>query len=123
MNLHNIASGCIGAINPNTAGTLQPSEGYVTNDDGSRSPSYEGSVPVQVQVQALTTAKLVQLEQLNIAGSTHVLFISGEIDGVLRADRKGGDLITLSDGRRYLVTAVLEQWSNWAQASVTMQVP
>ena len=64
---------------------------------------------------------------LNIQGSTHKVYLSDPINGVVRSTRKGGDLISLNDPvhgpQTYLVTAVLEQWPDWTCAAATLQSP
>ena len=121
MNLHQIVSGVIQAVNPNQLITIQTSTGYTTNSDGSRVPGYAPAFDARGQVQELTTRDLHQLDALNIQGSMRTIYINGEIDAIIRISQKGGDLITLVDGSVWLTTAVLEQWPDWCKVAVTMQ--
>lgn len=121
MNLHNIVSGAIGAINPLQAANVQYSNGYTTAADGSQVPSYIEVDNVQVQVQALTAKELQHLASLNIQGVMKALYLNGNSQGVVRPLGQGGDLFTLVSGT-WLVTTVLETWdTGWCKVAVTLQ--
>lgn len=121
MNLHNIVSGAIGAINPFQAANVQYSNGYTTAADGSQAPSYIEVDNVQVQVQALTAKELQHLAALNIQGVMKALYLNGNSQGVVRPLGQGGDLFTLVSGT-WLVTTVLETWdTGWCKVAVTLQ--
>lgn len=124
MNLHGIAAGAIGAVNPMVPGTIQVSSGYTTSDDGSRVPTYTTVEDVPMQVQALTFRDLQQTDSLNLQGTRRAIYIDGRVDGLVRPDNKGGDIITLTDGPNagtWLVAMVLEQWPDWCKVAVTLQ--
>lgn len=121
MNLHGIVSGAIGTINPNVTVSIEVSTGTTMLDDGTRVPKYASPVTVLAQIQPLTGGDLRQLESLNLQGDFQGIYISGNIDGLVRADNKGGDKITFPDGRVYLVTTVLESWPDWTKCAVTLQ--
>jgi hypothetical protein len=121
MNLHNIVSGAIGAINPFQAANVQYSNGYTMAADGSQVPSYIEVDNVQVQVQALTAKELQHLAALNIQGVMKALYLNGNSQGVVRPLGQGGDLFTLVSGT-WLVTTVLETWdTGWCKVAVTLQ--
>lgn len=117
----------VAAVNPTTYGSVRISTGYTTNDDGDRVPTYKIQNRVPMQVQALTERDIFQTDMLNVGGSTHVVFIRGQVDGLVRKDNKGGDLIAFrwptaaSPIRTWLVTSVLEHWPDWTKVSVTLQ--
>jgi hypothetical protein len=121
MNLHAIVSGNIQAINPYIQLIVQISTGYATNPDGSRVPSYAPNQIVFGDVQALQYNDIVQLDALNIQGERRKIYINGEVDGLIRVENKGGDLITTPDGNVWLVALVLEYWSQWVSVAVTLQ--
>jgi hypothetical protein len=123
VNLHNLATGYVGAVNPPMIATLQASTGSTTNPDGSRVPTYAPAVQVSCQIQALQYNDLVKLQGLNIQGVRHKVYLNGKWEGVVRADRRGGDLLTMPDGTLYLVVQVLENWPDWCSLAVTEQVP
>ena len=124
MNLHGIVSGYLSAVNPPITVTIQPSTGYATNADGSRVPTYGASQSVQAQRQALQYTDIVQMDGLNIQGTRCKLYLNGNWNGLVRADQKGGDLITLPDGSIWLVAVIAENWSEqdgWTCVLCTLQ--
>ena len=121
MNLHSIVSGAISAVLPPTNLTIQVSTGYTTNADGSRSPSYAPSQIKSGFVQALQYNDIVQLDALNIQGERRKIYINGQVDGLVRVENKGGDLITDQNGNVWLVALVTEYWPGWCSVAVTLQ--
>ena len=121
MNMHGLVAPYVGVVNPRVLGTIQVSTGNTTNADFSRSPTYTTYTNVLMQVQALSNQDLKQLEGLNLQGNMKAIYITGPVDGVVRATSKGGDLITLPDGSVWLVTIVLEDWPDWTKVAVTQQ--
>lgn len=125
MNLHNIVGPIVAAVNPFTKATLQISTGYTTAADGTQVPAYAPAIAVTVQRQALQYNDLVQIQGLNIQGEKAAFYVSGNWQGVVRPDRKGGDILTLADGTVWLVVQVLENWSStdgWAKVAAVRQL-
>jgi hypothetical protein len=127
VNLHAIVSGAIQVVNPNQPAMIQYSTGYVTNPDGSRSPSYAAATTVSAQVQELRVRDLWHLQGLNLQGSERKIYLYGSVSAIERVSQKGGDLITTQDGKVWLTNAVLEQWDDgangpaWCAVSVILQ--
>jgi hypothetical protein len=123
MNLHQIASGAIGMVNPFITVTILRSAGYVTDLDGTRVPAYETlSGPAQVQDLASDDLRLLTDAGINIQGARKNVYLNGQWAGVVRADKQGGDIFQFS-GADWLVTMVPEQWPDWTKVIVTMQSP
>jgi len=112
MNLHSIANNVIQMVNPNVTASLQVFSGIVTNSDGSRAPTYLAPVTIQVQRQSLTADELRQVDGLNLSAEKYGFYLEGSIVGILRADNRGGDLLTMPNGNIFLVVQVLERWRN-----------
>ena len=121
MNLHGIAGPVIAAVNPMVSVTVRISNGYATNSDGSRTPSYQTPVTVQAQIQAMTYRDLQQVDGLNLNGTRRAIYLYGAMNGVVRVSQQGGDLITTADGNVWLTALVLEQWPDWVKVAVTLQ--
>ncbi len=119
MNLNDLVSSAIGAINPQVSISVQISTGYTTNPDGTQVPTYSANT-AWGQVQPLSSQDLRNLDGLNIQGVTAKVYLTGDFEGVFRVLGKGGDLLTFN-GQTYLVTAVLERWPDWTCVGVTMQ--
>lgn len=122
MNLHEIARGAVGAVNPPILATLLASTGYTTLPDGSRTPSYATPVQCEIQVQALTYNDIVQLDGMNIQGVRRAVYLNGQWNGVVRVGSEGGDLLTFN-GQTWLVAMVLEGWDTpgWTKLAVVLQ--
>lgn len=125
VNLRAIANSVTRAINPNVPVTVQISDGYTVDDAGNPKPRYiQPAVSTMAQVQQLTTRELAHMEELNIQGSLVNIYLNGKVSGIVRKDRKGGDLITVLDGVAaglYLTTLVSEQWGPWVKVVCTLQ--
>lgn len=121
MNLHAIVAPLVGVINPMVNATVQVSTGYTTAADGSRVPAYAPPVTVKTQFQALQYNDIVQADALGVQGVRSKVYITGEVDGLVRAQGKGGDLITTPDGKVWKVAVVAENWPGWTCAIVTLQ--
>ncbi len=124
LNLHNIAGNAVGAISPWIKAKLQLSTGSATDTDGTRIPAYAPPRDIKIKVQSLTFSDLRQLDGLNIEGEKRALYLTGDVSGVSRADKKGGDIVTLPDGTVWLTVCVLEDWvltSGWVKLAVVRQ--
>lgn len=124
MNLHRVASGVIAAVNPPVAVSVQINTGEITNDDFTRAPSYADPVTALAQVQPLTNRDLRQIDGLNLQGTLKAIYLSGQIDGIVRSTNQGGDKIVFPDGSTWLVTLVSEGWdttAGWCKVIATLQ--
>jgi hypothetical protein len=121
MNLHDVVSGAIGAINPFQPCTYQQSAGYSMAPDGSQIPAYASFYPVQCQIQPLSSTDLRQLDAVNVTRAQRKIYMTGNAQGVNRAAVKGGDLFTFPDGTVWLVVQPLEAWPDWCSVAVTQQ--
>ena len=122
MNLHQIVRGQIGAINPFVIGRVFVNQGWTTLPDGVRNPNYELPIDVSMQVQALAAEELKQVDGLNIQGIKRAIYLNGRINGIVRMEEKGGDLVVLPDGTKWLVILALEYWPDWCKVAVTQQL-
>ncbi len=120
MNLHQMAAGYIGMVNPFIRAELLRSTGYTTNPDGTRTPTYDVIHNGMIQVQSLSSDDLKQIEGLNIQGSKNGVYLNGDWNGVVRANRQGGDILKFND-QTWLVVTVLENWPDWSKLLVVLQ--
>lgn len=124
MNLHLTAGNALSFLSPWITGTIQKSTSYTTAADGTRTPAGQ-SATVQLKVQALTGKELAMVDGLNIQGEKRGIYVQGNYGGMVRADGTGGELITLSDGTRWLNICTLENWfltSGWVKMAVVRQL-
>lgn len=121
MNLHGIVRGAIQAVNPDVPVSVRRSTGATQDASGRSIPGYAPAVAAMGQRQALTGKDLRFLENLNVQGVTDKMYLYGNIEGLIRADGRGGDLITCA-GHVYKVGAVLERWPDWCALALIMQL-
>ena len=125
MNLHQIVSSSIGAVNPFIPITAKISTGYTVGPNYKQEPTYT-TIETTGQVQALSGDNLKHLLGLNIQGASQKVYLNGNFEGLLRDDSKGGDLLTFSlngaPAKTYLIVCVFERWPDWCSVAVQMQV-
>lgn len=83
------------------------------------------ALSVQAQIQPIAWKDIQMLDGLNIEGIRWKAFLNGQLDGLVRPERKGGDLLVIPPGHRHagtwLVAQVLAQWPDWVEAAITLQ--
>ena len=75
---------------------------------------------MRIQVQALTSPELRQLDSLNIQGVMKAVYLSGRWHGAVRVGQQGGDLLKFH-GQTWLAVQVIENWSTWSKLAVVLQ--
>lgn len=123
MNLHAIVRPAIGAVNPDTLGTLFSCTGYTTAANGKQRPTYDRTDNVGMQVQPLSSKEIEHLDSLNIQNASRAVYVNGIVKGIDRKSGAGGDLLEFN-GATWLVVAVLETWdgATWTKVAVTKQM-
>ncbi|HEV2540197.1 MAG TPA: hypothetical protein VGU03_10870 [Frateuria sp.] len=121
MNLHGIAAGAVGTVNPFISAQVFPSTGYTTAPDGSRVPGYAAPVTVAIQKQEMSFKDLQHVDGLNLQGIFCSVYLAGAIYGVDRGTARGGDKFVFA-GQTWLVVAVPEQWPDWCRVILCLQV-
>lgn len=121
MNLHGVVSAAVNGINPFLQVNIKRSTGYSVGADGLGTPTYAAILPVQGQVQALTSDELKQISGINQQGEKLAIYVNGTLMGESRPDSLGGDILTLPDGSTWLVLQVLENFARsagWTKAAI-----
>jgi hypothetical protein len=65
-----------------------------------------------------------QMEGLNLGGVRYKVYLHGEVDALVRSEKKGGDLVIIPSGPHagtWLVAMILEQFPDWCCAAITLQ--
>ena len=125
MNLRGLVNQYTQITNPNIQINWIQSTGYTTNVAGKRTPT-SLTLTVKAQVQALDTTNLQHTDGLNITGVMRSVYLYGNAAGVVRADNIGGDILVFPEipngcNRNWLITKVVETWSDWCHVIVTLQ--
>lgn len=120
LDLRSIANTAIQTVNPDITVEVWKSSGYVIGAGLKQIPSYEAPITGPAQIQALSSDELKQMDGLNISGVMKVIYFKGALNGVVKPDSKGGDLVKWG-GKTWLITRVLENWEVWTKAVITYQ--
>lgn len=125
MDVRAIANGLTQAVNPNTSVTWVQASGYTTDAAGNRTPTTT-STTVQAQVQGLTASDLRHVDGLNIQGVMRSVHLFGNVQGVVRIDQQGGDILQFPEVpggtvRNWRVVQVMETWATWCRVIVALQ--
>lgn len=131
MDLRTIANAASNCINPNMIVSVQTSNGFTIGAAGRQQPQYNPAILGPAQIQALDNADLKKIEGMNLSGSIRALYMKGNLAGVIRADSKGGDLVTIAPARGvptlfvgvWLIAKVLESWPLWTKCVIVKQSP
>ena len=123
-----MANRLIQQVNQDIVGTwVRSTGGYTTAADGTRTPETY-SKGVLMQVQAMTGKDLAHVDGLGIQGVMRSVVMWGDVQGIVRADQKGGDVLQFAERmggpvRNWLVVSVMETWPTWARVIVALQNP
>lgn len=131
INLHAAVRGPIQTVNPDQVIAWQRSTGFTDTPSGKQVPGYAASVDVNGNVQPLSRKDLEHRDMQNIQGVTRAVYLFGNVQGVVRPDAKGGDLLTFPQVRGgppnlWKVCAVLETWgpdvTGWCKVGAVLQL-
>jgi hypothetical protein len=127
MNLRSLANSATQIVNKNITAIWRSSTGYSVNADFSRSPDYSDT-EIKIQSQAISSDDLKHIQELNIQGILRSVYIYGNLQGVVRADEKGGDLLIFKEvpsapDRTWKVIKVVETWPDWSHVIACMMNP
>lgn len=129
MDLRGIANSVSNAVNANMIVSLAASTGSTQGAGYRQVPSYATPVDGPAQIQALDSVDLKQIDGLNISGVVRAIYLRGVLNGVIRPNGNGGDVITIAAPAppqyigTWLVAKVLETWPTWTKAAIVLQVP
>lgn len=76
------------------------------------------------QIQPTTWRDLQLLDGLNVSGVRWKAFLQGQVNGIVRPEKKGGDLLVVPSGPHagtWLIAQVMEQWPDWVLCAITLQ--
>jgi hypothetical protein len=127
MDLRSYANAVSNTVNPNILVTLQASNGFTIGAGQRQVPSYLPNVTGPAQIQALDGSDLKKLDGLNIQGDLKKIYLRGLLNGVIRPNSTGGDLIVITAPApayligTWLITKVLESWPLWTSAAIVLQ--
>ena len=121
IDVFDIAGAATGIVNPQIEAVLKVSDGVTQNPDFSTTPKII-ELAMQIEVQALSSSDLQQIQSINQGSDMRAIYIIGGIKGLNRPLQCGGDIINFY-GSDWLVTQSLEEWGmgEWSKVAVTRQ--
>lgn len=128
IDVRGIANGAVQIVNRNVWVTLKQASGqYTTDAAGHRTPGFV-TADYKAQVQALSGSDLRHVDGLNIQGVMRSVHLYGNVQGVVRADKLGGDLLMFPEVpcgpvRNWRVVQVMETWPTWCRVIALLQNP
>lgn len=125
MNLRGMANSVTQNVNANQIISLKRNTGYTTDTNYNQVPTFE-TVSGAAQIQALGPKDLQHVDALNLQNVSRKVYLYGNWMGVVRADSKGGDILTFpqvpgGDAQDWKVVTVFETWESWCSVGVALQ--
>lgn len=126
IDVRGMANTLIQQVNENiSADWIRSTGGYTTDAAGHRTPA-QSTTTIQAQVQGLSASDLQHIDGLNIQGVKRSVHMYGNVQGVVRSDQQGGDILRFPEipggaVRDWRVIAVMETWADWARVVVVLQ--
>jgi hypothetical protein len=127
MDLRTISNQVSNSVNGNVIVTLNASNGFTIGAGQRQIPTYLPGVTGPAQIQALDSLDLKKIDGLNIQGDIKKIYLRGLLNGVIRPNSTGGDLIVIAAPApayligTWLITKVLESWPLWSSAAIVLQ--
>lgn len=126
MNLQSIAWGQTKAINPSSRVLIKRSAGFVVNSAFQQVPQFS-TYEAFVDLQALNYEDIRHADLMSIQGMRRKMYITGQVNGLVRYAAQGGDLVNITDatstwnGTWWKVADVTEYWQGWNSSCITLQ--
>ena len=109
MNLHDIVSSAINAVNPFQPITITKRGTYTVNEYGERSVSPSSSITVLADVQPLSSEDIKFINNYNQSSIYRSFWVSTDVSGINRPLAKSGDIVTYY-GDTYYVMGMKVDW-------------
>jgi hypothetical protein len=128
MDLRGLANSISNAVNENMIVTVTPSTGFTIGAGAKQIPTYGSGVTGPAQLQALDSVDLKQIDGLNLQGLIRAIYLRGALNGVVRPNGTGGDLVTIAAPApvpyrgTWKVAKVLETWPLWTKCALVLEV-
>lgn len=124
MNLHEIASSAINAINPFVEITITPRGGYSVNQYGETVVTDGTSYKVKADVQPVNSEDIKFINNYNESSEYKAFWVSANVSGLNRPLARSGDKV-VCNGNTYYVTNMPEDWYEtvgWSHFIGTLQL-
>lgn len=109
MNLHEIASGAINAVNPFQEVTITPKSEYTVNQYGEAEATAGTPYTIMAQIQPVSSEDIAFISDYNQSTVYRSFWVSANPSGINRPQAKGGDIVTWGD-KTFYVAQMPEAW-------------
>ena len=109
MNLHEVVSSAINAINPFQEIAIVSRGGYVVNDYGETVVCTDKKITVMADIQPVSSEDIKFINNYNQSSIYKSFYVSEDVHGLNRPLAKSGDIIEWN-GNTYYVTSLKEGW-------------
>ena len=109
MNLHEVASKAINAINPFQTITITPRSGYTVNEFGETIVGEGQAYTIQADVQPVSSEDIKFINNYNQSTIYKAFWVSANAYGLNRPMARGGDKV-ICNGKIYYVISMPEDW-------------
>lgn len=125
IDIYGLANSVIQDVNPDSSISWVRNSGYTTDDAGKRTATTT-TTTILAQIQGLSASDLRHIDGLNIQGVMRSVHMKGNVQGVVRADSKGGDILQFPEipgesNKNWRVIQVMETWPEWSRVIVVLQ--
>ena len=109
MNLHEIVSSAINAVNPFQTITIKSRGGYFVNEYGEREALDNITMTCKADIQPVSSEDIKFINNYNQSSIYKSFYVSMEVHGINRPLAKSGDVVTWN-GQTYYVVSLKEDW-------------
>ena len=109
MNLHEIVSSAINAVNPFQEVLITPKVSYIVNDYGEAVATEEASYTVMADIQPVSSGDIKFINNYNQSSIYKAFWLSSDVSSLNRPFAKAGDKVECN-GNTYYVTSMPESW-------------
>lgn len=109
MNLHEVVSSAINAINPFQEITITSRGGYFVNDYGEREAIENKTITVMADIQPVSSEDIKFINNYNQSSIYKSFYVSADVHGINRPMVKSGDIVKWN-GQTYYITSLKEGW-------------
>lgn len=109
MNLHEVVSSAINAINPFQDITITSKGGYFVNEYGEREPLENTTITVKADIQPVSSEDIKFINNYNQSSIYKTFYVSADVHGINRPLAKAGDIVKWN-GQTYYVSGLREGW-------------
>lgn len=128
INLHGVVFNAIGAVNPHETVEWYRAIPTTVNGFQRTAPRWRKPLNIQAQIQSESEATLFHTDNVGKSTTSRKVYLFSRAklkiqpSALMRESGRGGDILRFPDGTWWLISAIIEQFSNvgWCSVRATM---